>query len=474
MRITTALTHTPAILRARTFACALAVTAAFGAAATPASAQFGGRASFGEAFQPDILQRDMMLMTSSLQLEEWQRPIVEALLSDYMVSFNTGVEALKDKMKAASQEAARSTPADGDAILEKVMKPLDAWRVEKAQMKDKFLSDLRNQLGPQQLERWPSFERALRRERMLPAGDLSGESVDLWAVMGRMQLSSAEEEATRAAVTAYEIALDQALVAREARIKELEPALAEAMRAMNFDRGADLQDQVMTARIAVRAANDGGIDSLAQALGARGAEFRQRALEAGYPDVYRTHPVMVLMQQARALDSLTEDQVSKIDALMAEFRTACEAEDAKLYDAVRAEEPKAPRKRAQAAAERRAGGASSAPGAPQSSNANDPVVKARMEREKMGQPFRDRLMAILSTEQQTELPGGMKVDSETLAKEREAARKSGLLQPDDKLIQQAPAQKDRKERGPQRRDPRTGGAPAVPPETGSGSAQKPD
>jgi hypothetical protein len=474
MRITTALTHTPAILRARTFACALAVTAAFGAAATPASAQFGGRASFGEAFQPDILQRDMMLMTSSLQLEEWQRPIVEALLSDYMVSFNTGVEALKDKMKAASQEAARSTPADGDAILEKVMKPLDAWRVEKAQMKDKFLSDLRNQLGPQQLERWPSFERALRRERMLPAGDLSGESVDLWAVMGRMQLSSAEEEATRAAVTAYEIALDEALSAREARIKELEPALAEAMRAMNFDRGADLQDQVMTARIAVRAANDGGIDSLAQALGARGAEFRQRALEAGYPDVYRTHPVMVLMQQARALDSLTEDQVSKIDALMAEFRTACEAEDAKLYDAVRAEEPKAPRKRAQAAAERRAGGASSAPGAPQSSNANDPVVKARMEREKMGQPFRDRLMAILSTEQQTELPGGMKVDSETLAKEREAARKSGLLQPDDKLIQQAPAQKDRKERGPQRRDPRTGGAPAVPPETGSGSAQKPD
>jgi hypothetical protein len=377
-------------------------------------------------------------------------------------------------MKAASQEAARSTPADGDAILEKVMKPLDAWRVEKAQMKDKFLSDLRNQLGPQQLERWPSFERALRRERMLPAGDLSGESVDLWAVMGRMQLSSAEEEATRAAVTAYEIALDEALSAREARIKELEPALAEAMRAMNFDRGADLQDQVMTARIAVRAANDGGIDSLAQALGARGAEFRQRALEAGYPDVYRTHPVMVLMQQARALDSLTEDQVSKIDALMAEFRTACEAEDAKLYDAVRAEEPKAPRKRAQAAAERRAGGASSAPGAPQSSNANDPVVKARMEREKMGQPFRDRLMAILSTEQQTELPGGMKVDSETLAKEREAARKSGLLQPDDKLIQQAPAQKDRKERGPQRRDPRTGGAPAVPPETGSGSAQKPD
>ena len=470
MRISNALTRTPALLRARTFACAIAVTAAFGAAVAPAAAQFGGRASFGEAFQPDILQRDMMLMTSSLQLEEWQRPIVEALLSDYMASFNTGVEALKDRMKEASQEAARSTPGDGDAILEKVMRPLDAWRVEKAQMKDKFLSDLRNQLGPQQLERWPSFERALRRERMLPNGDLSGESTDLWAVMGRMQLSSAEEEATRAAVAAYEVALDQALVAREARIKELEPALAEAMRAMNFDRGADLQDQVMTTRVAVRSANDGGIDAISQALGARGAEFRQRALEAGYPDVYRTHPVMVLMQQARALGTLTDDQVSRIDALMAEFRTACDAEDAKLYEAVRAEEPKAPRKRAQAAAERRAGGASSAPGVPQAANANDPVVKARMEREKMGQPFRERLMAILSPEQLTELPGGVKVDAATLAKENEARAKGDQIGIEGKAGEEPPQAKDRKERRPARRDPRTG-QPAEEPAAPQGKSE---
>lgn len=462
MRITDALSRTNALLRTRSLACALAVTAAFGVAAMPASAQFGGRASFGEAFQPDILQRDMMLMTASLQLEEWQRPIVEALLSDYMVSFNTGVEALKDKMKEASQEAARSTPGDGDAILEKVMRPLDAWRVEKAQMKDKFLSDLRNQLGPQQLERWPSFERALRRERMLPTGDLSGESTDLWAVMGRMQLSSAEEEATRAAVATYEVALDQALVAREARMKELEPALAEAMRAMNFDRGADLQDQVMTTRVAVRSANDAGVDAIAQALGERGADFRRRALEAGYPDVYRTHPVMVLMQQARALDTLNEEQVAKIDALMVEFRTACDAEDAKLYEAVRAEEPKAPRKRAQAAAERRAGGASSAPGVPQAANANDPVVKARMEREKMGQPFRERLMAILSPEQLTELPGGVKVDAATLAKENEARAKGEQIGVEGKAGEEAPQAKDRKERRPARRDPRTG-APATEP-----------
>ena len=79
--------------RMRTLIATVAVATAI-AMAVPAQAQFGGRAGFAEAFVPDILQRDLPLMTSSLGLEEWQRPVVEALLQDYMTGFNTGVEAM--------------------------------------------------------------------------------------------------------------------------------------------------------------------------------------------------------------------------------------------------------------------------------------------------------------------------------------------------------------------------------------------
>ena len=419
MHFLPSLTRRPAALLNRTRATALAVAlCAAGTLAAPAAAQFGGRAAFGEAFQPDILQRDITLMNSTLQLEEWQRPIVEALLNDYMASFNTGVEALKDRMKAASVEATKGNAASGDQILAKVMEPMNAWRDEKRAMFERFMGDLRNQLGPQQQERWPSFERALRRERMLPDGDLSGESIDLWAIMGRMQLSGAEEEAVRAAVAAYEVSLDEALANRSKRMRELEPELAEAMRSMNFDAGAGAQDKIMALRIAVRSANDAGIDSIAAALGGeRGAQFRRSALEAGYPDVFRVHPVMIMMQQARALPSLTPEQATSIDALMAEFTAACDAENAKLYEAVRNEEPKAPRKRAQQAAERRSG---SAPGTPQASNNADPVVKARVSREEMGKPFRERLMEILTPEQRQEMPGAIKIDPVAEEKAREA------------------------------------------------------
>jgi hypothetical protein len=291
------------------------------------------------------------------------------------------------------------------------MAPLNSWRTEKSQMLDKFMADLKSQLGPQQLERWPSFERALRRERLLPDGDLSGESVDLFAVLTRMQLTPAEQDAVKQPLAAYELMLDEALVTRTASMAVLDRELSDAMSSMNYDRGADIQDKVMVVRIGVRSANDAGIELLAAALGDRADEFRTRALEAGYPDVFRPHPVMILMQQAYALPSLSPEQTSQIDALMTEFGAACRDANMKIYEAVRVDQPKAPRKRVQAAADRKSGAAGSAPSTPQGANATDPVVKARVERETMGAPFRDRLLAILSDEQKAELPGGVKVES---------------------------------------------------------------
>jgi hypothetical protein len=122
--------------------------------ATPhAGAQTGRRAMFTEAFRPDIMQRDIALLVSSLQLEEWQRPIMEALLEDYMTSFNTGVEAMKDKMKAAAEAVTQAGAANADQVLARTMEPLNAWRQEKERLGEKFMTDVKSQLGPQQLER---------------------------------------------------------------------------------------------------------------------------------------------------------------------------------------------------------------------------------------------------------------------------------------------------------------------------------
>ncbi|NBP52026.1 MAG: hypothetical protein EBU70_12795, partial [Actinobacteria bacterium] len=130
MNTTTSSIVSSALARARTIGCAIAVCAAV-SVATPAHAQFGGRAGFAKAFAPDILQRDITLINSVLQLEEWQRPIVEALMQDYVTSFNAGSDDLKEKLKAAQQAATAGGASNPDAILDSIMKPIGPWMEEK-------------------------------------------------------------------------------------------------------------------------------------------------------------------------------------------------------------------------------------------------------------------------------------------------------------------------------------------------------
>lgn len=449
-------TISSAILRIRAAGAALLLAAA---AAMPAHAQLGSRTSLADAFRPDILQRDLALIDSTLRLDDLQRQVVETLMQDYMTAFSTGVENLKERMKAAQQDATRANPTNPDAILERIMAPLNEWRAEKRVMSDRFMADLRNQLGPQQLEQWPAFERALRRERLLPDGDLSGESVDLWAAVSRMDPTSVEQESIKPAMAAYEVALDEALLARERELQRIEDQMAAAMKAMNLDGMADAQEKVMVFRVKVRETNDAGIDSIAAAMGDRGAEFRRRALEAGYPDVFRVHPVTVLIQQARALEGLTDEQRSQIDALASQFASACDEENLKLLASVRADEPKGPRRRAEARKARTGPGAAGAPGP----SPDDPIVKGRVEKERMGQPFRDQLMAMLTPEQQAQLPGGIKVDPAGTARENQGRPKGAMIggvEPSDEGDAKGGPAGDRDSK---RRDPRSApGAPGTP------------
>jgi hypothetical protein len=327
--------------------------------------------------------------------------------------------------------------ANADQVLARTMEPLNAWRQEKERLGEKFMTDVKSQLGPQQLERWPNFERAVRRERLLPEGELSGESVDLFAMVTRMQPSPAEDEALRGTMTAYELALDEALRARAERSKQLRSAMEQAMGARDTERQADVQDQMMQASIAVREVNDRAIDSIAGAFGERGAAFRRTALEAAYPEVFRAHPVMLLMQQARKLDSLTEEQAQQIDALMSEFSGAVDEANLRLMTVVRDDEPKAPRRRLKAAAERRAAGGAGSPG----TRPDDPVATARADRDRMGEPYRARLMAILTPEQQSELPGGPRPDPKQ-GSALEAMQEDG----DKKIDQAAPGADDKSSR----------------------------
>ena len=119
-------------------AAGLAVTVAPGA-----MAQFGGPSGMATMFVPDFMTRDLPVFVDALQLEEWQRPILEALLDDYNTTFQTAAEGVRASMGQFRESAAGASP---ERVMEMISKPLVDWTAEKKKLRDDFLASVKIQL----------------------------------------------------------------------------------------------------------------------------------------------------------------------------------------------------------------------------------------------------------------------------------------------------------------------------------------
>jgi hypothetical protein len=149
-------------LHSALLSAAVAVAGSLAVAPT-AEAQFGGRSGMATMFIPDFYPRDLPVFVDALQLEEWQRPIMEALLEDYVTEFNTAADGVRLNMGNLKDVAPGTS---GDAVVEMITKPLVAWTAEKRKLHDDFLTGVRSQLSELQLELWPRLERSMRREHL--------------------------------------------------------------------------------------------------------------------------------------------------------------------------------------------------------------------------------------------------------------------------------------------------------------------
>ncbi|MFO0872613.1 MAG: hypothetical protein U0575_01395 [Phycisphaerales bacterium] len=380
--------------RLRLLVGATAVVAAASVAA-PASAQFGAQSGFAEAFKPDFLNRDMAVFNEFLALEEWQRPIIETLLEDYNVSFGAGVESVKEQMNNIRGDVEKGGPA----MVAKIMQPVDAWMQEKAKLRDEFLENVKSQLSDAQRERWPKFDRALRRDKTLEQGELAGESVNLVAIVTSLGLDSETSRAVEPVVAEYEIALDNALKSREAVMKAQQESVKQAMIDMDFDAGINATEKIMAARVIVRQTQDAGAEAIAKALPeSKATEFLARWHDKAYPKVFRAQPLERTFEAALALPDLTDAQRTGVVKLMDEYRASIVTINDEMLATIRAEEPKDAKRRVETI---RARGKSAAPALPAR---DDPVQKLMTKRDEISEKARQDLEGLLSPEQYAQLP----------------------------------------------------------------------
>ncbi|MFN9124858.1 MAG: hypothetical protein ACK5WD_03415 [bacterium] len=402
-------------LRNRIALAVLAAGCAFASVPT-ASAQFGGRSGMASMFTPDFLPRDLPIFVDALALEEWQRPVLEVLLQDYDTNFNTAADGVRAKMASFKDVAAG---ANAERVLEMISEPLVAWTAEKKRLREDFLAGVRGTLGDTQVENWPRLERALRREKSLPLGELSGESIDLTVIVREVQPSPLALDGARNAIEQYEVALDAALAVRDEALDSAIAPLLRAMSASDANSGVAAQEAIMQKRVVVRGAQEAGIAAIRDALGGEyGPAFERRALEKSFPQVFRPDPVTPLIEGAQALPDLTDDQKTQLSALSTQYGFDLNGVRSALVDAYKVAEPSEPRRRTELARQKAEGQTVRLTDAPQ-------VEQAKKAREDLYEKYRNLLAGILSPEQRTAVPGFVKEspgDAEKEAAVREEAR----------------------------------------------------
>ncbi len=382
------------------FICSITVTAALiiGVVAPPAQAQMGMQAGFVEAFQPDFLNRDMSLFTEYLELEEWQRPIVESLLKDYQADFRVGVDGLRDTMKDMKDQI---IAAGDQGAIGVIMGPINVWSVQKAGLKTRFVDNLRSQLSEEQMNHWPDLERAMRREKELPRGVLSGESLNLVQISREAEIPPDVMEAAKQQIQDYWTGLDAALVARAEQSRKSQDTIKDALVNQDFAKGLAELELIVAKRIAVRDLQEAAIESLAAAYGEQfGPVFRKAALAAAFPMAYRPSPLIGYFQAARDLPGLSLEQIGQLDALEKNYTIAYTDYQNRLAAVLRAEEPK---KQTDETRRRMNRGAANA-----TKPSDDAYTTLYQERDALNERTRVEIARIIGEELAQQLPGADK------------------------------------------------------------------
>ncbi|MSQ90094.1 MAG: hypothetical protein EXS01_01695 [Phycisphaerales bacterium] len=401
----------------RTFFAAVALLVAISTNST--HAQMGLQAGFVEAFQPDYLNRDVTLFVEFLELEDWQQPTVESLVNDYSGDFKVGVDGLRDQMKNLKDKILSAGEQGAIGVL---MVPINQWAQEKRRLKQRFEVNLRSVLSDEQQARWPGLERAMRREKELPRGVLSGESIDLRTVSRESEVPPEVMLAATEALLNYEAGLDAALLARSTQLTESQDKIKEAMVADDFATGLKELELIVATRVALRDLQDRSIDSLAAAYGEKwGAAFRALARATAYPTVYRPSPLIPFFAAAREISGLSPEQITQINAVETAYVPWYSDWQDRFANATRTEEPK---KQTEETRRRMNQGSPTTP----KPVAGGPYQSLYAERDAADEKARADIAAILGAELSELLPGAAKAAAESARSRPE--QKAGSNRPD--------------------------------------------
>jgi len=387
----------------------LAGAVAFGSA-RPAAAQGGGGPNFGiaEINTPEFSRRDLPIIVDVLELDAAQQDIVEVFLDGYTEAFTKLREEAQNELDFMREEMQNARRADGSGfdwrdMVEEMMSRMEGYRDRRDVLGYEFVANVQSMLSEQQMERWPKFERTMRRQQLVPKGMLSGESVDLFQIVATGGLTEADHLTIEPVLSEYELQLDAALLARESDMEKAEEAFRDAVRA--FGAGElDVKDVLSAVerqrklRVRIRDVNEMYVSQIVAILpdAESAARFQATYKEAAYPRIYRETYGEEALAAAINLPDLDENVRVSIEGVADAYEARLAQFNEKIERITREEEPRQAEKWITMMASRMSGGDAGRP--------EDPIREAFEEREEYEDQVVGQLRAMLTEDQARQLP----------------------------------------------------------------------
>ena len=288
--------------------------------APTAHAQIGAAAGIAEYMNPYFLRRDLKLITEIFELDEGQQAVFEAFYFEYEDSHEQGRNTTTDSFE--NLQARVKEGMGEEELLREVFRPFreqaDRWHDNR----DLLLASLRSVLNGDQLSRWDEMMRSLRLEKELGRCNvLSGESVNLRRVLRNTEIPQDAQLIAEPALVAWELAIDEALLAREQPARKAQQAIMNAMTESELKDAYDPVIELLSLDAKIRDLQEVHRGLIATAFGTWGPAFEQAALAAAYPQIYgRKNAVERIFDAALERTDLDEDTTLRVADLDTEFR----------------------------------------------------------------------------------------------------------------------------------------------------------
>lgn len=307
-------------------------------ASSPASAQFGGGGggggfgAFGGMGGPQINRQQLEEYANLLGLDADQREVAQLMLEEYIDGVQTAMDAIREAGQKARQEFQETRDP---TVFESLREIGERTQSRMRTLETQFMSDLKTLLTPEQEQTWTKVELVHRRTTLLPRGLMSGERVDLFAIVKGLQLDGNAAQEVGTVLMDYELALDRALAARDGLFEQ---GMA-LFRDNNFEA---LEGHFVKARDAstrVRETHRTYARRLEAILPSDVLEtFRTEVNRASFPTVFRESRAERALAAARGLADLSDDQRSRLEGIAVLATRQIDQVNRRLADAIESNE----------------------------------------------------------------------------------------------------------------------------------------